>query len=182
MATALTEMLARNSKLAESYQAPPSLTVIAEASKAGNGVIVLSCSDPRLHPEMIFGIDASIKATMIRNAGGRAFDAIRTVSVLQAIGGAKMVVVIHHTDCGLTHLTDEDVRNHLLKIAPDQKDIIEESKYGEIKESVEQSIEQDVAFLAASPFVTPGTMIVGLKFDISTGIANEVERKVNRGQ
>jgi carbonic anhydrase len=34
---------------------------------------------------------------MVRNAGGRAFDAIRTLSVLQTIGNPGTIVVMHHT-------------------------------------------------------------------------------------
>jgi hypothetical protein len=34
---------------------------------------------------------------MVRNAGGRAFDAIRTLSVLQTIGAPGTIVVMHHT-------------------------------------------------------------------------------------
>jgi hypothetical protein len=34
---------------------------------------------------------------MVRNAGGRAFDAIRTLSVLQTIGNPGTIVVLHHT-------------------------------------------------------------------------------------
>lgn len=34
---------------------------------------------------------------MVRNAGGRAVDAIRTISVLQTIGHSKTVIVMHHT-------------------------------------------------------------------------------------
>ena len=34
---------------------------------------------------------------MVRNAGGRVFDAIRTLSVLQTIGAPGTIVVMHHT-------------------------------------------------------------------------------------
>lgn len=44
---------------------------------------------------------------MIRNAGGRAFDAIRTMSVLQTIGHTKTVVIMHHNG----GLTDKNGRN-----------------------------------------------------------------------
>jgi hypothetical protein len=37
------------------------------------------------------------EATMVRNAGGRAFDAIRSLSVLQTIGDPGTIVVMHHT-------------------------------------------------------------------------------------
>lgn len=34
---------------------------------------------------------------MVRNAGGRVFDAIRTLAVLQTIGAPGTIVVMHHT-------------------------------------------------------------------------------------
>ena len=34
---------------------------------------------------------------MVRNAGGRAFDAIRTLAVLQTIASPGAIVVMHHT-------------------------------------------------------------------------------------
>jgi carbonic anhydrase len=72
--------------------------MVAATRQAGAGTIILSCSDPRLNPYEIFGIDSTIKGvTMVRNAGGRAMDAIRTISILQTIGNAKTVVVLHHT-------------------------------------------------------------------------------------
>lgn len=72
--------------------------MVPAARQSGAGAIILSCSDPRLNPYSIFGIDPTIKGiTMVRNAGGRAFDAIRTISVLQTIGHSKTVIVMHHT-------------------------------------------------------------------------------------
>jgi carbonic anhydrase len=37
------------------------------------------------------------EATMVRNAGGRTMDAIRTIAVLQSIGQPSTIVVMHHT-------------------------------------------------------------------------------------
>jgi carbonic anhydrase len=34
---------------------------------------------------------------MVRNAGGRVFDAIRTLAVLQTIGQPGTIAVMHHT-------------------------------------------------------------------------------------
>lgn len=57
---------------------------------------------------------------MVRNAGGRAFDAIRTLSVLQTIGAPGTIVVMHHTgkfvrkpesDSVLTELIRSRLRN-----------------------------------------------------------------------
>jgi carbonic anhydrase len=85
---------------------------------SGAGVVVVSCSDPRLNPYQILGIDQTLSnqyllpesvrqcqtdecrclgATMVRNAGGRVFDALRTLAVLQTIGAPGTIAVMHHT-------------------------------------------------------------------------------------
>ncbi|KAM0457250.1 hypothetical protein ACHAO4_003047 [Trichoderma viride] len=112
--------------------------------------------------------------TMIRNAGGRAFDAIRTMSVLQTIGQTKTVIVMHHTDCGMTHFHNADIREALLEFAPQEKETINATKYGEIAGSIEDSVKEDVDLVSSSPFIRPGTTIVGLKLDIFTGVVTKV--------
>ncbi|TVY54111.1 Uncharacterized protein LCER1_G007010 [Lachnellula cervina] len=169
------EMLARNAKFATTYQSPPGLVQMATALRAsGKGVVVISCSDPRLNPYEVLGIDASLKATMIRNAGGRVFDAIRTLAVLQTIGNPATIVVIHHTDCGMTHFYDDDVKKALFKLSPEEKVAIEDMKFGEIKEGIENSIREDVAILKASPLIKKSTQIIGIAYDIMTGVLTEV--------
>ncbi|KAK4935064.1 hypothetical protein LTR10_023796 [Elasticomyces elasticus] len=142
---------------------------------SGKGVVVLSCSDPRLNPYQILGLDHTLKATMVRNAGGRVFDAIRTLATLQTIGAPGTIVVMHHTDCGLTHYHDRDIKDALLQFAPaDAHDLIEATRFGEIID-VEDSIREDVAILKASPLIKNSTRIVGLSYDINTGILSEVK-------
>ena len=88
---------------------------------------------------------------MVRNAGGRVFDAIRTLAVLQTIGNPSTIAVMHHTgtwtrsvangggltwlDCGMTHFHDETIKKALIEIAPEEKESIEASKFGEITKS-----------------------------------------------
>jgi carbonic anhydrase len=123
------------SKFASTYQSPPGLMQMATALRAsGQGVVILSCSDPRLNPYQVFGIDATLKATMVRNAGGRAFDAIRTLAVLQTIGNPTTIVVMHHTDCGMTHFHDAEVKKALVEISPSENASIENMRFGEIKD------------------------------------------------
>ncbi|UKZ92819.1 uncharacterized protein TrAFT101_007752 [Trichoderma asperellum] len=111
---------------------------------------------------------------MVRNAGGRAVDAIRTISVLQTIGHSKTVIVMHHTDCGMTHFHDANIREALLDFAPQEKETINATKYGEITGSIEESVKEDVNLISSSPFIRPGTTIVGLKLDIFTGVVTKV--------
>ncbi len=91
---------------------------------------------------------------MVRNAGGRVFDALRTLAVLQTIGPPGTIVVMHHTgtstllmsnscltadkswqDCGLTHYHDSKIREALSELAPGDKTAIEATRFGEIKNS-----------------------------------------------
>src|SRR3569833_343141 len=74
-------------------------------------------------------------ATMIRNAGGRASDAIRSLAVLQTLGRFGTIVVMQHNDCGLTHVHDADVRKDLEQISPKYKESFEAMEFGEITTS-----------------------------------------------
>ncbi|CAG8956586.1 hypothetical protein HYFRA_00003975 [Hymenoscyphus fraxineus] len=144
------------------------------ARSSGAGVIVLSCSDPRLNPYEILGLDQNLKATMVRNAGGRVFDAIRTLAVLQTIGDPGTIAVMHHTDCGMSHFHDAEVKKSLSELAPEEKGNIDGMKFGEIKNGIEKSLREDMAILKASPFIKKTTQIVGLAYDTKTGILTEV--------
>ena len=95
------------------------MKMVEQMRATKQGVVVLSCSDPRLNPYQILGLDATLskylqrpqdnfisrcqtntsykEATMVRNAGGRVLDAIRTLAVLQTIGSPGTIVVMHHT-------------------------------------------------------------------------------------
>jgi carbonic anhydrase len=60
------EMLSRNKLFAQKYQSPPPLLDMIKGMRAsGAGVIVLSCSDPRLNPYQILGIDPTLSKNPI---------------------------------------------------------------------------------------------------------------------
>jgi carbonic anhydrase len=93
----------------------------------------VSCSDPRVIPEQYFNFGRG-EAAVIRNAGGRVVDAMRSINALDAIGNTGTVIVVHHTDCGMTHMPDESVRKMLTERAPELAGDIEKMTFGEIKE------------------------------------------------
>ena len=50
-----------HSKFAETYKAPAGLMQMANQMRgSGAGVVVVSCSDPRLNPYQILGIDQTL--------------------------------------------------------------------------------------------------------------------------
>ena len=49
-------------------------------------------------------------AHVIRNAGGRARDALRSLIISQRLLGTREVAVVHHTDCGMLTFSNRELR------------------------------------------------------------------------
>jgi carbonic anhydrase len=79
---------------------------------SGN-LMVIGCVDPRVDPAAILGLEQG-EAAVIRNVGGRITPAtLRTMGLLGKVGAANRdshrpgdwnLVILHHTDCGMTDL------------------------------------------------------------------------------
>jgi carbonic anhydrase len=91
--TLLPEILAANRRYAAGFDKgrlprPPS-----------KGIAVVTCIDGRINAHAILGLQPG-EANVIRNAGGRAADAVRSLAVSQHILGTREIVLMFHTDCG----------------------------------------------------------------------------------
>ena len=75
----------------------------------GRQLAIVTCMDARLDPAKFLGLEEG-DAHVIRNAGGRAADALRSLVISQQLLGTREVVVVHHTDCGMLTFTDEKLR------------------------------------------------------------------------
>ena len=70
---------------------------------------ILTCMDARMDPYKFAGLNDG-EAHIIRNAGGRATDdAIRSLVISHKFLGTLEWFVIHHTNCGMTLVTDEAI-------------------------------------------------------------------------
>src|SRR5262245_63444806 len=74
----------------------------------GRKVAVLACMDARLDPARILGLEEG-DAHVIRNAGGRAADAVRSLVISEQLLGTNTIVILHHTDCGMLTFTNEQL-------------------------------------------------------------------------
>lgn len=70
--------------------------------------------DARIDPAAAYGIDIG-DAHVIRNAGGNAKDALRSLVISQQLLGTKEIVLVKHTDCGMLTFTNEDARGIVKK-------------------------------------------------------------------
>src|SRR3954453_7308193 len=69
---------------------------------------IVTCMDARILPSRAFGLEEG-DAHIIRNAGGRAKDALRSLVISQRLLGTNEIAVIHHTECGSLMFSNPDL-------------------------------------------------------------------------
>lgn len=110
----------------------------------GRKVAVLVCMDARIDPARALGLEEG-DAHVIRNAGGLARDAIRSLAISQELLGAREIVVIHHTDCGMLTFTNDVIREKLAEdLGPDVGTAAQAIDFLPFLD-VEQSVRDDLA-------------------------------------
>jgi carbonic anhydrase len=67
-------------------------------------VAIVTCMDARIVPARIFGLEEG-DAHVIRNAGGRTPEALRSLVISERLLGTEAVMVVQHTDCGMLTFT-----------------------------------------------------------------------------
>ncbi|KAH9218148.1 carbonic anhydrase [Leptodontidium sp. 2 PMI_412] len=135
--------------------------------------VIISCSDPRCLPEEFFMLEKGFEYSIVRNAGGRAKEALCSIICMDTLVGLASVIVVHHTDCGLTHLTNVSIRNSLLSKNPSLESSIINMEFGEITD-IPSAVLEDVSFLRDSPLIDDSIPIYGCVYDIGTGLVSEV--------
>jgi carbonic anhydrase len=126
-------------------------------------VAVVACMDARLDPARVLGLEEG-DAHVIRNAGGRAADAIRSLIISQQLLGTREVVVIHHTDCGMLTFTDAQLRQKVR----DELGAETDTAFLSFSD-VDQSVRDDVAAIRESRLLLKGVPVAGFVYDVKTG-------------
>jgi carbonic anhydrase len=161
--TTTEELLAANRRYAEGFDKghlplPPA-----------RRVAVVTCMDARIDPAKALGLSEG-DAHVIRNAGGRAHEALRSLVISQRLLGTREVVVIHHTDCGMLTFTDDELRG---KVRTDLGADASHIAFLPFR-SLGESVRADVAYLRASPLIPKDVPIRGFVYDVRTGTVSEV--------
>lgn len=131
-------------------------------------VAVLACMDARLDPARALGLEEG-DAHVIRNAGGRAEDAIRSLIISQQLLGTREIVVVHHTDCGMLTFTDAGLRSKL-------RDELGRSTDRDFLPfpDLDQSVRDDVAAIRTEPLLLAGVPVTGFVYDVRSGRLRQV--------
>jgi len=171
-------MLERNKDFAARQSAAGSLMPSLLRALPNVKATIIGCADMRVDPEEILGIKTG-EAVVIRNIGGRITPGLlEQLGLLGRIGevaretpgggGEFHLIVLHHTDCGITRLAGDPARL---------------AQYFQIKEGdlrakavsdPRAAVAVDVALLRSIPALPAKWLVSGLVYDVATGLVDVV--------
>jgi len=137
------------------------------------GWAIVTCMDSRVDTTELFGGIGHGDAHVIRNAGGVVTDdTIRSLAISQRLGRTSGIFLVHHTDCALATVTDQEFADQLARETGSRPSWRAES-FTDLDGSVRRSMEK----VEASPFVPRKHAVRGFVYDVVTGDLHEVRRR-----
>lgn len=131
---------------------------------------VLTCMDTRLSI-LTLGLKAA-DAHIIRNAGGIVTDdALRSLLVSHYLLDTTEFMVINHTDCGLTHTTEEDLRSRIQNrtgtaaVAP---------AFFYAFKNIDENVRHQIQKLRTHPWIPKEVIVRGFVYDVTSGRLREI--------
>jgi carbonic anhydrase len=116
-------------------------------------------------------------AHMIRNAGGSAREALRSIIISQQLLGTREIILVKHTQCGMATFNNEKgyeiVKENLSK---EKGAEMEASKFDWLCfKDLDESVKEEVKWLRDNELVAAqGEEISGWVYDVGTGKVRKV--------
>ena len=140
--------------------------------------IIIGCADMRVDPAHVLGIEPG-EAVVMRNIGGRVTPGLLAqLGMLGRIGqvagetpgggGEFHLIVLQHTDCGITRLANEEAMLTQYFGVPES-----DLPIRAVNEP-RSAVSVDVAALRAVPGLPGDWLLSGLVYDVSTGLIETV--------
>jgi carbonic anhydrase len=135
------------------------------AGRAARGLAVVTCMDSRISPLEVLGLHPG-DAKILRNAGARVTDdVLRTLVLAVHLLGVDRVMVLAHTDCRMTKVTDDDVH---ATIAAESGLDTRSLEFRTISDQA-ATLRHDVQRIRSSPYLPAGLPVLGGRYDVRTG-------------
>jgi len=132
-------------------------------------VAILTCMDARIRVFEIFGLIQG-EAHILRNAGGVVTDdVIRSLALSQRKLGTREVLIVQHTNCGLSLVTEDDFKDEL-EAATGLRPTWAVEAFREVSDSVRRSMQR----VKRSDFLLHVDSVRGFVYDVQTGVLTEV--------
>jgi len=171
-------LLERNKDFAARQSAGGTLMPSLPRALPNVKAIIIGCADMRVDPAHVLGIKPG-EAVVIRNIGGRITPGLlEQLGLLGRIGevageipgggGEFHIIVMQHTDCGITRLTgNPDMLAHYFQIRESELKAKAVTEPG-------AAVRSDVALLRAIPVLPSSWIISGLVYDVATRLVDVV--------
>ncbi|MER6581407.1 carbonic anhydrase [Nonomuraea sp. NPDC001023] len=161
--TAFDDLYAANAKYAKDF-GDSGLT-----GRAARGLAVVTCMDSRIDPLGLLGLQPG-DAKILRNAGARVTDdVLRTLVLAVYLLGVERVLVMPHTDCGMTKVTDADVHDLTSARGVDTRSL----EFHTVPDQGE-ALRHDLTRIRTTPFLPAGMPVTGAIYDVRTGLLTPV--------
>ena len=132
---------------------------------AARGLAVVTCMDSRIEPLQMLGLSNG-DAKILRNAGARVTDdVLRTLVLAVHLLGVERVMVVAHSDCRMTKVTDEGVHAAIAEQAGLDTRSLDFRTISDQRET----LLGDVQKIRSSPYLPAELAVVGCVYDVSTG-------------
>ena len=124
---------------------------------------VLTCMDARIDVLAAIGLELG-DAVVLRNAGGRVTDdVLRSLALAAHKLGVDTVVVMQHTECGVSGVTDEELQ------ALTGADL----GFFPIDDHA-ATLRADIDVLATKPYLSALQTMAGFVYDVATGEVDDI--------
>lgn len=132
-------------------------------------VAIVACMDARLNLFDLLGLRAG-DAHIIRNAGGVVTsDVMRSLAISQRLLGTNEIVLIHHTECGMLGLDEDEFRGRIKGESG-----IEPDWAVEAFDDLDDDVRESIARIHASPFIPHTQSVRGFVYDVGRRTLREV--------
>jgi carbonic anhydrase len=132
---------------------------------------VLTCMDTRLSTRTL-GLKEG-DAHIIRNAGGIVTDdTLRSLVVSHYLLGSEEFMIINHTDCGLMHTTERDLRTQIQNRAGTEA-IAPAFFYA--FQNIDENVRHQLQKLRTHPWISKQVTVRGFVYDVISGLLREIK-------
>jgi len=136
---------------------------------------VVTCMDARIDPAAAYGISLG-DAHVIRNAGGNAQDALRSLVISEQLLGTTEIILVKHTGCGMLTF-DNDAATGLVQKNLGEKAVAELKSFGgdfQAFPDLDAAVKRDVELLKGSELIPKSVTISGWVYEVETGKVRSV--------
>ena len=129
--------------------------------------------DARIDPAAAYGISLG-DAHVIRNAGGNARDALRSLVISEQLLGTNEILLIKHTGCGMLTFKNEDahavVQKNLGVAGQQELSGLDFQPFPDL----EKAVEDDIEYLRASKAIPDSVTISGWVYEVEAGKVRQI--------